>query len=73
MLYSVHYAGCLLCTVECPNFATFSFNLLPRYTDVLWELHINCQSVKMIGQANITLKIFKLLPWLPWKQKRVAK
>ena len=37
---------------------------------------INCQNVKMFGQANGTLEIFKLLPWLPglpWKHKRVAK
>ena len=34
---------------------------------------MNCQKVKMFGQANGTLKIFKLLPWLPglpWKHKR---
>ena len=32
---------------------------------MLWELHVNCQNVKIFGQANGTLKIFKLLPWLP--------
>ena len=31
-------------------------------TYVQWELHINCQNVKIFGQANGTLKIFKLLP-----------
>ena len=54
-----------------PNFATFGY-WLPRYTDVLWKLHTNCQNITMFGQANGTLKIFKLFPWLlglPWKQQ----
>ena len=49
-------------TVKCPNSPLLVY-LLPRYTDVLWEFHINCQNDKMFGQANGTLKIFKLLPW----------
>ena len=38
---------------------------LPRSTDMPWERHINCQKIKVVGQANGTLQIFKLLPWLP--------
>ena len=66
--FIVHlYSDLHCCTVKVhycasrPNFATFGLFV----TDVLWELHINCQNVKIIGQANGTLKIFKLLPWLP--------
>ena len=52
--------------------STLLLYFLPRSTDMLWERHINCQNVKVFGQANGTLKIFKLLPYLPglpWKHK----
>ena len=57
------------CTVKCPNFATFGL-----FADMLWERDITCQNVKVFGQANGTLKVFKLLHWLPglpWKHKKL--
>ena len=60
--YCMHNVHCITTyTEKCLNFASRSNSplfvyLLSRSTDMLWERHINCQNVKVFGQANGMLK-----------------